>query len=66
MEGEKYQNLAFADHLSTHIFRPQALFSIPNVLLGDTPLLILNRYSERLLPLSRFQSIRLDGIWEVS
>jgi len=39
MEGEKYQNLAFADHLSTHIFRPQALFSIPNVLLGDTPLL---------------------------
>jgi len=36
------------------------------VLLGDTPLLMLNRYSERLLPLSRFQSIRLDGIWEVS
>ncbi len=48
MEGEKFQNLAFADYLSTHIFRPQASFSIPNVLLGDTPLLMLNRYSEQL------------------
>ena len=33
MGGEKFPNLAFAYHLSTHMFRPQVLFSIPAVLL---------------------------------
>ena len=33
MWGEKFQNLALVDNLSTHIFRPLALFSITNSLL---------------------------------
>ena len=33
MGGEKFQNVAFAYYLSPPIFRPQALFSIPTILL---------------------------------
>ena len=53
MRGEKYRNLTLADYLSTHIFRPQALFAITNVLLRNTPFLMLNRQNERFLPLNR-------------
>jgi hypothetical protein len=46
---EKFSNLAFVGYLSPPIFRQQALFSIGNVALVNTPLRMSTRDNKRYL-----------------